>query len=170
MTRDPKTDFELPDDWGDEAPPTPEELAQAEALRLALEDPSLSDPHAELARAIALAHSPKDIAHETHERLIAQAQLKLKKPASGGQVIRVAFGGVMATLALAAGVFLFVRAQSTITVHTSTGLSLAHRRSTQNLFSEKFPTQGGASTRIQRIATAREREMRSNRFAQWGVK
>jgi hypothetical protein len=41
-------------------------------------------------------------------------------------------------------------------------------RSTAALFSERFAP-GHATERIDRIAVARERELRKNRFASWGV-
>ncbi|MCU0681045.1 MAG: hypothetical protein MUF34_02070 [Polyangiaceae bacterium] len=46
---------------------------------------------------------------------------------------------------------------------------LAPSRSTQELFDEPFARSGGSSARIDRIAQARSRDLRQNRFRRWGV-
>lgn len=47
--------------------------------------------------------------------------------------------------------------------------ALAPSRSTQELFDEPFARSGGSSARIDRIAQARSRDLRQNRFRRWGV-
>ena len=50
------------------------------------------------------------------------------------------------------------------------GASLAHVRSTDELFPAPFPKEQLTSQRIDRIAEARSRDLRANRYAKWGVK
>ncbi|WP_394820855.1 hypothetical protein [Pendulispora albinea] len=107
----------------------------------------------------------------------------------GGVVVRVAFGtAAAAALSLAAAYALMVSFASTkraeppapaaaaapmATAMQAPGTGeakLAVARSTQPLFGEPFPTTGGTSARIDRIARARASDLRDNRFARWGVR
>jgi hypothetical protein len=48
--------------------------------------------------------------------------------------------------------------------------ALAVSRSAADLFPEGIPKEGGTSDRVDRIAYARARDLRENRFARWGVR
>jgi hypothetical protein len=50
------------------------------------------------------------------------------------------------------------------------GSSLVASRSAADLFPEGIPRAGGTSDRVDRIAYARARDLRENRFARWGVR
>ena len=154
-----------------DAPPSEEELTASARLRDALEDPSHAlgqNAEADLARALALAHAPRDIDPKEHkaivERAIVEGTRRAKKQ-QRGVVIRVTFG-VSAIVAVAASILLFFNMR----VPAPAALELAVTRSTQSLFPERFPQVGGESARIDRIAMARSADLRENRFARWGVR
>jgi len=148
------------------APPSDEEIVESERLRRALEGQG-RHPSAELARALsaALGGSPLP-----DERLAEHAARATR--ARRTNVIFVVFGAAAAAAALAASLLLVVRpaserATESATVATTVKLS----RSTAPLFGQKFSAGGHASTeRIDRIALARGRELRQNRYAGWGVR
>ena len=52
-------------------PPTEEEIAASRRLRDALEDASISDPDAELARSLRAAYAPSALSREEHEEILA---------------------------------------------------------------------------------------------------
>lgn len=168
MNKDPKSMEFLEDP---DAPPTDEELAAAEALALALEDTASDD--AAFAEALRAAHAPHDLPADRLDALVERA-LEAELPRQRGRVIRVAFGASSAVLAMAAATFLFLRLQqadnATQAPAASSPLALARARSAQELFDEPFPRTGGNSERVDRIATARERDLRANRYAAWGVR
>jgi hypothetical protein len=155
-----------------EGPPSAEELAEAERLRRALAfELSEDEPApkgAELARAIVAAVRPEPIDPARNEVLIQKALAKAPKR-RGTNVLYVAFGA--ATLAVAAaaavlGIGSFGRDDGRI----PEPLALAASRPADDLFTEKFPTTGGTSARVDRIAMARERDYRDNQFARWGIR
>lgn len=151
-----------------DAPPSEEELTASARLRDALEDPSKPSPEADLARALALAHSPRDIDPKEHKAIVDRAIIegaRRAKKQQRGVVIRVTFG-VSAIVAVAASV-LFV---FNLRAPAPAAMALAVTRSTQPLFPERFPQVGGESARIDRIAMARSADLRENRFARWGVR
>lgn len=157
-----------------DAPPSEEELTASARLRDALEDPSQAlgqNPDADLARALALAHAPRDIDPQEHkaivERAIVEGTRRAKKANTQqrGVVIRVTFA-MGAIVAVAASILLFFNMR----VPAPAVLELAVTRSTQSLFPERFPQVGGESARIDRIAMARSADLRENRFARWGVR
>src|SRR5437899_8847268 len=92
-----------------DAPASAEEIAEAEALRDALADPRIDHEGAALARAAALAHTPRAIDPGEHraivERVLRAAPAKAR-PARA-RVIRVTFG-VAAALSMAAAMILVV--------------------------------------------------------------
>ena len=159
------------DEVDPDAPPSEEERAASDRLRDALADASKPSTDADFARALAVAHTPRELDDAEHRALIGRALAGRAVEVSPrrdrrGVVVRVAFG-VAAVAALAAGVALVVRTPGS-PVMTS---ELALTRSTQPLFgAEKFPTTGGESDRIDRIAMARAGDLRDNRFARWGVR
>lgn len=148
-----------------DAPPTEDELREADALARALEGASACDD-ATFLRAVRLAHAPEQypLSDEENARIAASALGKASS-ARSGRVIRVAFGAASFALAAAAAVVLVLGGDRASQVPPR----LAQSRSTQELFREPF-TQGQASARIDRIALARSSELRENRFARWGVR
>lgn len=144
---------------------TDEERAAAEALRRDLEEGAPGED-ADLLRALALAHDPKELDPKDNERLVLAALAKHPpRAARRGVVVRVSFG-VAAALALAAGVAFFV---GRTVAPPAAPVELARVRSTQPLFHEPFKS-GEASARVDRIAMARASDLRDNRFARWGVR
>lgn len=163
------------------AEPTAEEIVESERLRRAL-DGEIDHPDLALAAALRAAVHPAD----------PPAGRVLPAPPaaapSGADIVpfqrdRVprarrlyaAVGAVAGLAALAASVLLFVvpaekRSPSSATLASSPDLpELSVARSTQDLFTEKFET-GETSARVDRIAEVRARELRSNRYALWGVR
>lgn len=57
-------------DHDDDLPPSEEELAASKRLRDALEDPSVDDPDADLARSLRAAFAPTDIGADEHAELV----------------------------------------------------------------------------------------------------
>jgi hypothetical protein len=156
---------DAPDDF--DAPPTEEELAAAESLRAALEGDRPASREAELARALKVAHAPTDLSPAANERLIAA--MPAVRPRRSN-VIRVMFGGGVATMVAAAAAFAMVVGRQMPEPKSSAATSLAQRRSTEALFDAPFPREGGESARVDRIASARAHDLRENRFARWGVR
>jgi len=152
-----------------EAPPTDEEIREAEALAAALAGATAPNEDALFLRAVAHAHAPDrtPLDREKNERLVARAvDGAVHTSKARGRVVRVVFGGgLAAALAIAAAV-LFVIAKRPPEDDTP---KLAQSRSTQELFREPFRG-GEASARIDRIAMARAGDLRENRFARWGVR
>ncbi len=160
---DPRDRFDDPD-----APPSEEEMAQAEKLRKDLDDPRRESQLAELARTVSAAWEPRDLSKEEHRLLVERAVSRPVTRARDARVIRVFFGAT-AMLALAASVLLVLRGGQP-GPHGPVPLSLALSRSTQELFEEQFPPTGGETRRIDRIAMARATDLRDNEFARWGVR
>jgi hypothetical protein len=156
------------------APPTEDEMRESERLRIALETSDTGHPDAALARALKTALAPNTPGTGEAER--AAERLSSSRPR--GRVIYVSFGAV--ALAAAAAFALFVARPDTsptaqrsgpaaATRGVETARALAASRTTGDLFSERFEP-GKATDRIDRIALVRERELRENRYALWGVR
>jgi hypothetical protein len=165
----PSSETKVPEDrFDDEPPPTEEELAAAEALREALEGRAPPDPDAELARALRLAVAPKPLDAVTHRRLLDRFAPRTSPLRS----ILVPFAG----LAAAAAVALFVsNSQHRVPAVAPVALeakpvTLQRSRPTSGLFDAQFPATGETSKRVDTIAVSRERDLRGNRFAKWGVR
>lgn len=147
---------------------TADERAQARALREALarsdhaEDHEMFEVH--LARALRAAHAPTALPPEAHRAIVEAAldSLRRSAPPRRGALLRVAFGTAAAGLALAASVALLIATPPS-------EAPLAEARTTQPLFSKPFTEEQG-SARIDRIASARAADLRSNRFAKWGLR
>jgi hypothetical protein len=144
-----------------DAPPSEEEIRESQRLREALDDASKENASADLLRAVKHAADPKPIAKGDLDAAVGQGLARGDRR-SGGVVIRVAFGASV-LVAAAAAVFFFVGRGP------AEKPELAHARSTQALFSERFEARGGESARIDRIAVARAADLRENHFARWGV-
>ena len=152
-----------------DAPPSERELRAAAALREALADPAGSHEDAELARALAVAHDPREISLADHRLLVEEALVGPVAAARKGRVIRVAFGLTATVFAVAAAAALLVR-PAIDESKAPPPVALAHARSTQPLFHEPFTRLGGESARIDRMAMARAGDLRDNEFARWGVR
>jgi hypothetical protein len=140
------------------APASEDELRESERLRLALERRDDGHPDAALARALAAAARPTELARATAER--AARRVGPRRP----NVVYVTFGAL--ALAAAAAFALFVARPDR---GAEPSAALVPSRTTEPLFHEAFAT-GAASERIDRIASARERDARENRYALWGVR
>lgn len=166
-----------PEDMLDDpdAPISEEEKAAAEELRLALEDPARANEDAELLRAASLAHEPRPIGEAEHRAIVARALRA--RPARRRAMLAWGAGAAAGALALAAAVALLVGPlggaagpAAPAAMQASARVPLVQVRSTQPLFSEPFARAGGTSARVDRIALAREADLRDNQFALWGVK
>jgi hypothetical protein len=147
------------------AEPTPEELVSSERLRRAL-DGQGEHEDMRLARALSAAFAP-NLDRPLPEPELG-ANVRLTRP---GQVIFLRFAGVAAALAVAAAVLLELTPrleQSSAPTADLASFSLAQSRSTAPLF--QADSAGAPSDRIDRIASARGRELRDNRYALWGVR
>lgn len=156
--------------WDELTPPTSEELEQARALRDALEGDG-DHPDAELCRALKAAYDPHEIDPRAHEWIVKRAVLRTQPKRSAKVVALIATG---TALALAAGVVLVLSSgPRTSGPDDHRGLataSLVRSRSTQPLFDAPFARHGGSSERMDRIASARSKDFRANRFERMGVK
>lgn len=138
------------------AEPSEEEVRESARLRRALDGDDASHPDVELARALRSATKPANAGAVPLPRAAAR---------STGRLVYATFGAV--ALAAAAAFALFVtRPQSEPAVAART---LRASRPTGELFAERFKT-GTTTDRIDRIATAREHDLRENRYAMWGVR
>lgn len=165
-------------------PATADERAESERFRRALAGDG-EHPDLELVRGLLAAHRsdsagiaedrmPDGVSDRALERALGRPSAPA--PASKrtrGNVVFVSFG-VMTALAAAAAVLLVVAFPSR--EHASTaGVSafpaapvLSQSRSSEALFDAKFEREH-TTERIDRIASVRARELRQNRFQQWGV-
>lgn len=155
------------------APPSAEELVQSERLRQALDGQGEHEDLA-LARALATAFTPSskapslvpDLARTTSG---PNAARPAPVPRRKGNLILLRFAGGGAALAAAAAVLLSVLPSPRQESAPELGvLALAQSRSTAPLF--QADSAGATSSRIDRIASARSRDLRHNRYALWGVR
>ena len=161
---------EPPDTDAPEAEPSDREVAEADELRRALEDPARGHEDAELARALAGAWAPRDLSVSEHAALVQRALARAGARPRRGRVVRISFGAG-AVVALAASFLLVLRTERASPVKGSaTAAAVATSRSTQPLFPVQFSTLGGETGRIDRIASARAADLRENQFAKWGVR
>jgi hypothetical protein len=152
-----------------EPPPSEEEARAAEELRDALANMERVNEDADLLRALALADRPRPLGADEHRAILERAFAAADaRPRRTGRLIRITFGAVAASLAVAASVVLLV--QPGEPPRSTAAAVLAHVRSTQPLFREPFARQGGESARVDRIALARANDFRDNEFSRWGVR
>jgi hypothetical protein len=144
---------------------SPEELAQSERLRQALEGHG-DHQDLRLARALSAAFAP------SLDRALPAPELgpkaRLERPR---QRTIYRFAGVAAALAMAAALVLELTPrlrQNSAPAPDLASFSLAQSRSTAPLFQAE--SAGAPSERIDRIASARSRDLRDNRYALWGVR
>ncbi len=149
-----------PPEWAAE----PSERHDAERLRRALEGGG-EHPYGALAHALAAAARPQPLAEDRLERLLAAREPHRR----ARQLVLVGVGVVTGALALAAAIALWVRPTSSSEERLDLAQQGAQRsRSTAPLFVEQFEV-GRVSERLDEIQRARERDYRSNRYAQWGL-
>jgi hypothetical protein len=160
------------DRFGDEPAPTDDEIREAEQLRVQLE-------HDPLVRALRAAHAPEAIASDRHRKLLERVLDTPKARARNrSAIVRLgpAAAGILALAAAAALVFRQARMGETQSAETAsitpTGSpSYALSRSASALIAAD-PTNepSRSSERVDRIAYARARDFRDNRFESWGVR
>ena len=143
------------------AEPSLEEMAESDRLRRALEGDG-DHEHLELARALRAAAHPKP-----PEKVVSPPEARPK-------VIYVAFGAATALLTAAAAFAIVIGSLSTKEAPQAAGApaapaAVSTSRSSVPLFEEPF-TLEGTTARMDRITTARERELRQNRYLAWGVR
>ena len=148
------------------APATPAEREGAERLRLALEGEGDSE-HLALARALRFAHSAKIPSLELAER--AHARALEKAVPKRNNVIYAAFGAVSGMFALAAAVALVLTPLHKASPELRARPELARSRSLAPMLNVEA-TRLSPSERMDRIASAREKDLRNNRYARWGVR
>ena len=162
-------------------PASDDELRESERFRRAIEGRA-THPDLALARALSEMYAPEPVhgaVEELNERALDRALRHI--PRSRGRrsatVLYVSFG-LATSLAAAALVLLFVLPERTSGMYQlkgrpatpSAGLpDLNQSRSSAPLFNDKFE-RAETTDRIDRIASVRARELRANRFRQWGVR
>jgi hypothetical protein len=152
-----------------DAPASAGEVAAAEALRAALDDPSRDHEGAALLRAVAEASAPRPLDDAAHRAIVERALSA--SPAARTRVrprSRAWPAATFAAIAIAAALVLVLGERDDRP--RARALALTPARSTQPLFSEPFARHGGESARIDRIASARASDLRDNRFALRGVR
>jgi hypothetical protein len=120
-----------------------------------------------LVEAIRAAAEPEALSDERQRRILDEALAG--KPR--GRVIYYAFGGVTTMAAMAAAFALYLKGVAdSPQASLPAGPAMALSRSTVELFPDGIPAKGGTSDRVDRIAYARARDLRENRFHRWGVR
>jgi hypothetical protein len=151
-------------DWNDEQepPPTEEELVESERLRRELEVKHSTHPDVELARALHHAVDPRPLDPFTHRRILDQAVPKHSYRWYQRAEVYIALAAAAAVLIA----FVSLRTQNT----APPAAALVQPHSTQGLFKDAFPKEGDTSKRMDAIVASRNRDLRNNRYARWGVK
>jgi hypothetical protein len=158
-----------------DAPPSEEELVEANKLRDALHRSASAQADAgddaELAQALSAAWSPGHLGVDAHRALVDRALASHAARRRRARVVVRASFGAGALVALAAGVVLVIGKLSPSSPSPPAAVTaLVSTRSTQALFSEPFARAGGETARVDRIAMARAADLRENEFARWGVR
>ena len=153
------------------APPSEAELVESARLRDALER---GTPHedADVLSALGAPFKATDDAAGAAARALQSALGAAAPPTRGrSNVVFAVFGAGSAILAAAAMALLFLPAlsRSSAPTVTSTASAQVKPHSTMPLFDERFET-GGTTARMDLIANERARDLRSNRYAAWGVR
>ena len=146
------------------AAPSPEELVESERLRRALDG---NGDHLDLvlARALSAAYAPSKVPPTA----VAPAILTTSARPTA-KLLYLRFAGVAAALVAAAALLLVMstRTSPEASAPELPALALVQSRSTAALF--RSAAVGPPSARIDRIASVRERDLRANRYAMWGVR
>jgi hypothetical protein len=142
------------------APASAEEVAGAESLRDALEAPDGSPDEHGLAAALRHAYAPEPLSAGGELALRSHA---VERAGRRGRLF-VLTGAGTALVAAAAAWAVLVSPAAEFASQPPAHFS----RSSVNLFDHKFEP-GRNTERVDRIAQARLRELRDNRFRRWGV-
>lgn len=146
------------------AAPSEDEVRESARLRRALEGEDASHPDVELARALRSAVKP-------HDPRPGAATVPKRAPGTAARVVTVTFGAVALAAAASFALSISLRQSEPVAVSKSAAskpVGPIQSRTTGELFSERFKT-GGTTERIDRIALAREQDLRNNLYAKWGV-
>ena len=143
-----------------DAPPTEDELRQAEALREALEGRG-EDADAEWLRGLKLAVDPPGLTPDENEWLVAKALRGARKR----KTIRAALG-VGSLLAVAASVALVIGLEG----RGSPSAPVQEWRLSHSTEALAVKAQGNSTDRLDRIVHERARDYRHNLFLRWGVR
>lgn len=157
-------------------PASEAERAESERFRRALEGQG-EHPDVDLVLGLREAHRPASsdtqVSDRAFEQALARAHAGSMSKRTRGNVVFVSFG-VMTALAAAAAVLLVVffpsrdHAPTAAAPAALTAPLLTQSRSSEALFDAKFE-RNQTTERVDRIASVRSRELRQNRFRQWGV-
>ncbi len=153
------------------AEPSREERRAASELRDALANRT-DHPDVALAEALRSAAAPQPVSELVSARAARAAiDSGSATSAGGGKRSRVVVAFIGSALAAAAAFAIAVNIPRgpTPTGPTAAQPDLAQARSASELFSQKFERHQ-TSSRVDRIARARARDLRANRYAAWGVK
>jgi hypothetical protein len=156
---------------GDDSASTTSEREGADRLRAELDGIAPREISAPL-HALRLAVKPTEIPAERNEALIAAAFRRARgRMAAVRRIAPVTMAALAGVAALAAGVALFV-GEAPSSPPSAPTAALIRARSAEDLFdpATPFPRSGEESARIDRIAGARARDLRRNRFTAWGVR
>jgi hypothetical protein len=149
------------------APPNEQELVESDRFRRALAGEA-AHRDLDLVRALKAAGAPAPL-DELHVERAADAALGNRR--ARANVIYAVFGAVAAATAMAAGIMMLIgtRQEPSLAQQSPSVQTLAISRSTSPLFAGKLENTS-PTERIDRIAIVRERELRENRYAMWGVR
>jgi hypothetical protein len=155
------------------APASEAELLESQRLRQALEEGS-SHPDAEVLRALGAPFAALDEAALERALSAAERAPQSTRPPRRNVVYLVFGAGSAALAAAAAFALLFAgspRSEPSSASSAVVAPKLVQARSTADLFDEheRFET-SGTTARMDRIASARSRDLRDNRYAAWGVR
>src|SRR5262249_18784616 len=141
---------------------------ESERLREELEDPGSKHPDVLFARSLRHAVAPKPIEAATHRKILDRTLGDARE--SRGRRIQTLWISVLFPAAAALALWLLPIGQQSDgggAPDVSAGLIRVH--AADDLFGEPFPEGQHTSVRIDRIASARGRDLRNNHFAKWGV-
>lgn len=157
--------------------PDAAELVESERFRRALEGQG-DHPDLELARRLSGMHgsAPDRDFERVHEQSLERALGKTPASLAPLKLVTLSFG-IVGTLAAAAAVLLLLEASFFAEASKRAAPEkprpelprLTQSRSTEPLFDAKFERER-TTRRVDRIASVRARELRDNRFKQWGVR
>jgi hypothetical protein len=150
-----------------DAPATPEEIAESERLAEELEDPGSKHPDVLLARSLRNAVAPRPIEAATHRKILDRALGEVRARRTQTLWIATAFAAAAAIALWLLPIGKPSDDDGGIGPDVTAGLVRVH--AVDDLFAEPFPQGQLTSARIDRIASARGRDLRSNHFAKWGV-
>jgi hypothetical protein len=150
------------------APASEAEIRESERLRRALDEGDESHPDALLAQALKAAALPGAVDAPAERRARRGAAPRPAKGGGRGNVVYASFGALALAAAAGFALFVFGPAEKTRTA-AAPRPALVQSRTTGPLFEAPFET-GQTTARIDRIALSRERELRENRYAKWGVR